>query len=1477
MASTGTAPRLKKILRVFALVLMTLFLIAVGLMLALRLPAFQTWVVQQAAGYLSSELQTTVTLEKIQIEIFRTLSIKGLYIEDEQGDTLLHAGEISSAIDLFAPFNGKIYLKDVTLKDAIFKLKKYPDIKGLNLDFIIRYFTPQKKDTLPSSPFDFNPGEITLENVIFVYRDERNNDPRDGMDFEDIRVEKINASIDNVRFENDTIYATVNNLTAREKSGFRLDYFETEASFSSTGMHFENLLVSTRETKLLTDLTFNYDHISDFGEFVEKVRMRSEFEESILSSNDLRYFAPALKGFDRSVRFRGKVRGTVSQLRGRDLYIRYGSQSSFKGDVSIAGLPRFDESFFDLVVDELVTNKSDVETIPLYPFGEGKTLDMPDNFSRLGKVRFNGKFTGFLNDFVAYGNLNTALGFISSDLNFKLEPEVQKSSYSGHLSAIGFDIGSLTSSTGILGRTSFKADVKGTGLTIDKLNARMDGLISSLELNQYNYKNITVNGQIAKRLFNGILNVEEENLGLDFEGTIDFTSKVPEYKFDTEIRHARLSKLKIIDRDTSSELNTTATINMRGTDIDNMKGYLHIGKTTYFENKKVISMDSLVFESSGSLGIQSAQIKSDILDMTMSGTYKRSTMYDEAMNILASFVPLLKKKSLESAASTVLNYDILLKNPNPVLDIFYPELSFSRGTSIQLELNNNPDNISLNVHSDSIRYRGSLLSGIHLKAISAGSQLSVDNNIYEITLNDTLHLFHTQISGSTDNRRSLINIKTTARDSINNRLNLATEINYLTTGKIMLRVLPSIIITSGKQWNLDETNTTLIATGVLDIANLTLTSGKEVIRVNGTISEKREDQLTVVLRDFETSILNPFLAIYGFNMSGIASGSASLSSVLHKPGIAANMNIMNAGIYGDTLGNAAIDFRFFDEKKMIVAEAVVDRGGTRNIEVKGRYYILDTTDSLHFEFDFHKTNITAFSGYARGLVSDIRGKATGKVTLSGPVDALLLTGKMRLQQTSFLVDYLNTRYNFSEEIEFTRNRIELKNVRVNDVNGNQAVVNGAILHDHFRDFRLQIGIDAKNFQMLNTTAIHNELFYGTAYGSGNITITGPFDLVRMDLAIKTEKNTNISIPLSNPEEVSESSFIHFVSYGKETSSESLRETDLSGIEMYFNLDVTPDAEVQLIFDSKIGDVIRGNGSGNIRMEITPTGDFRMFGSYLITSGSYLFTMQNLINKHFVVQEGGTIRWSGSPYSAEIDLYAVYKLRASLYDLVQDTTLTARIPIWVKIHLAESLMNPAINFNIAIPDVDPTSETLINRFIATDQERRKQSMSLLVLNRFSPAEGVENQGASSSGVGANAAELLSQQLSVWASQISNDFNIGVNYRAGDAFNSEEFEIALSTSLFNDRLLLDGNLGVTDKTQRTSNIIGDFVAEAKISKDGRFRVKAFNKTVDNTLLTKSNSPYTQGLGVSFNREFNTFGELWRNWFGKPIRKEGEEGQE
>ncbi|MFM7822218.1 MAG: translocation/assembly module TamB domain-containing protein, partial [Bacteroidota bacterium] len=390
----------------------------------------------------------------------------------------------------------------------------------------------------------------------------------------------------------------------------------------------------------------------------------------------------------------------------------------------------------------------------------------------------------------------------------------------------------------------------------------------------------------------------------------------------------------------------------------------------------------------------------------------------------------------------------------------------------------------------------------------------------------------------------------------------------------------------------------------------------------------------------------------------------------------------------------------------------------------------------------------------------------------------------------------------------------------------------------------------------------NELYYGKGYGSGKVKVYGPLDLIHISMALKTEKNTAIYIPLSNPEEVTQSGFINFIQKDIAQKSNQSQENEFSGIELECELSVTPDAEVQLIFDSKIGDIIKGQGNGNLRMRVDRLGDFKMFGDFQVESGDYLFTLQNLINKKFIISPGGTIKWTGDPYDAVLDIQGIYKLRTSLYDLIKDSTLTQRIPVEVHLKLKDKLFNPALEFDVVIPDIDPTAQAVLSRYISTDQEKSTQTMSLLVLNRFAQANDVQSQsGSSSSGLGANAAELLSQQLSVWASQISDAFNLGVNYRAADAFSQEEYELELSTRLWNDRITIDGNVGLSDnKRNTTSGLVGDFNAEVKVSKDGRFRFKVFNKSINN-ILTDYNSPYTQGIGILYRKEFENFQDLFK----------------
>jgi hypothetical protein len=400
------------------------------------------------------------------------------------------------------------------------------------------------------------------------------------------------------------------------------------------------------------------------------------------------------------------------------------------------------------------------------------------------------------------------------------------------------------------------------------------------------------------------------------------------------------------------------------------------------------------------------------------------------------------------------------------------------------------------------------------------------------------------------------------------------------------------------------------------------------------------------------------------------------------------------------------------------------------------------------------------------------------------------------------------------------------------------------------------------------------------------------DEINMNISARTEKNTELYININAGEDITENTFITFKSTGisqKETPEEEKRE--VTGLNMNFDLEVTPDAEVQIVFDPKVGDIIKGSGNGNINLQISNEGEFLMFGNFEIESGEYLFTLQNIINKRLKVEKGGIISWNGDPIDATIDMNAIYSTKANPSVLVPDPPAylkDKRYPVDCKLIMTDKMMNPNIQFEIILPTAEEETKNFVKNAITTQEELTKQFISLLVINNFSSSQAIAGPGAVTSQgtgmAGVTTSELLSNQLSNWLSQISNDFDIGVNYRPGDEITTDQLEVALSTQILDDRVIIHTNLDVggsqTNATQEgtsTKNITGEFDVNVKLTNDGKLSLKAYNHSNDDQLY--NTSQYTQGVGFIYREDFNSFGELmkkfWTAIFPREKRKDRNNG--
>jgi hypothetical protein len=287
------------------------------------------------------------------------------------------------------------------------------------------------------------------------------------------------------------------------------------------------------------------------------------------------------------------------------------------------------------------------------------------------------------------------------------------------------------------------------------------------------------------------------------------------------------------------------------------------------------------------------------------------------------------------------------------------------------------------------------------------------------------------------------------------------------------------------------------------------------------------------------------------------------------------------------------------------------------------------------------------------------------------------------------------------------------------------------------------------------------------------------------------------------------------------------------------------------------------------MGISKLSTFDMYGQIAISSGNYLFTLKNLINKDFQVQPGGTISWYGDPYNAELKMAAVYKVNASLSDVLVDVNSNGkRVPVDLIMNLSGKMMNPGVDFNIQLPSVDPMTKSRFESVVSTEQERNRQAFALLVLRQFvSPPNIVKTE--TNFGVVANSTELLSSQISNWLSQISDDFNLGFNYRSGDQISNDEIALALSTQLFNNRVQLSGNFGVSKgnaTNQQPSNYIGDVKVEYLLDKEGKLKLIAYNESNNYRNVSTQQTPYTQGVGVVYQTDFDVMQELIDGWKNK-----------
>ena len=1438
------------------MIFIVLFVILIGVLLLF--PSVQTWTAGVVSERISKELGAELRIDRVSIHPFGAIVLQGLYIEDLRGDTLIAADELHVKGLRVHPRSDLVQAGAVELRNARFALATASGDAHSNLTNLLQKL--KSTDTASAGePWTIKVGNVLIDRVHFSFTDHNKDQLAFGVDFDHV---DLRSTIHGRRFfmHKDSIAVDLQTLSIADQSGFVLHTLSGASSIRPRGIDIEGMQLRTPSSDIHGKLRFQSESWADYDDFEEKVVMRLDLDTSRVEFGDIAYFAPGLEGIDLPIGIHGKIRGTVNELRGRGVAINFGRGSWFRGNADLSGLPDLPNTFMLIDVEELRTDPGDLAMLPVPPFTEGGDLKIPTEVQQLGEIRFSGNFTGFTRAFTAYGTTTTDLGELRTDLSYERDTLSNIFTLSGRAATNSLDLGPLLR-THVIGPLAANIRIKGRGHDLPGMRAELDGTFPMFTFEGRKITGITANGVLERDLFNGKLQVDDEHMMMKFEGLADLRGRWPQVDFDAQIQHLDLRALGLAPNEGYSTLSMLVNVNGRLSP-DSLLGRLEAEKVSYCNDRGEHELGDIIIRSGRTQGRNVLELDADFADATITGDFLPTKIAGSVTDLLHGVFPSLRNGTRYTAAEQDLTFEIYTKHTAQMLDLFVPGMVIDSGAVITGGLNSIEKDIGLNAEVPGVRYRDIYASDLRIIVEKTMDVLAFRIESPEQVWKDSVKFIGTSITGKgyQDEMELALGWESSSSGT-NGKISVVGEVLGRNSFALMLQ--PSQIHLGRGNWANQEVAYITIDTSTVRIDSLVLQNERQLLVIDGMISKDPEASLTVLFDGVTLENLDPFIAKP--DLSGSLTGNGRVHDLYRSPVITSQLRVDSLAIDRYPIGDLLFNAGWAQGKRSIDVMGRVERDDIKALDFGG-IVVLDEEKTLDLDLVMDRFDLTFIEPYLPSGLSDIQGNISGVIAVDGKLAEPQVNGEVDLVGAGLRIDYLNTLYTFDNKVMIRPDMFAMDEVTVKDEEGNTGKLGATLIHHGLKDWNFDIWGTMNGMKVLNTTLDRNELFYGTAYGFGEFSVSGYSGGMEINVDARTAEGTDIHFPIGGSTEVSDIGFINFIS--SDSTAEEEQAVDLSGIALDMNIEVTPDAHFELIFDPTVGDILSGRGQGNIAMGITPSGRFDMRGQVEISDGDYLFTLRNVVNKRFQLEPGGRIVWYGDPLNAQLDLEATYRVRAPLYDIMYDKNeaYRRRVPIDVVMQLRERLLNPEINFAIKLPSVDEAVRTQVNSAIATQDELNKQVFALIVLNRFVPPP---NQGEAPPGSSTGSAvastttsELLSSQVSNWLSRLSNDFDLGVNYRPGDNITNDELEVAVSTQLFAERLLLSTNLGVAygqQATQNSNTLIGDFQVEYLLTQDGKLRLKAFSQSNDRNLNRADQALTTQGAGLAYREEFDRFGEF------------------
>lgn len=1431
----------------------------------------QTRLARYATDSINKDFGTNINIDRLRVSLLSwNTNLQGVYIEDYRKDTLFYMDELTtSVLSIKNMLNGKLEFGDINIENLNFKLKTYKGENETNLGVFIEKLDDDNPRDPGEPPFYFTSSDVKINNSKFKLIDE-NLENSESLNFKD-----LNINVGDFKILGPEVTSEIRKLSLKSNRGIDVKNLSTAFAYTKQQMRFDSLDIQTGRSKLKGSLVFDYNR-EDFSDFLNKVNVAATFVESTVSFDEVNLLYDQF-GSGKEVTFSSRMGGVLNDLTIEDLFL-FSDNTGIRGDFNFKNL--FDnEAPFRLNGDIKNITTSYYQLRSLLPNILGKSL--PSSFMKLGQFTIRGDAIITETSINSRINLNSAIGNCYADLDLTEINNIDKAKYKGFIALQEFDIGSFVDNAQ-LGKATLDVNVEGQGFVSEHLNTEVIGQVYKVNFKGYEYNDISVSGILKNQLYDGTLVSNDDNLKFNFNGLADFGSEKNNFNFEASVDYANLKVLNFIN-DSISIFKGDVRMDITGNSLDDIEGdikfaktiYQNVNQTYYFEDFKITS-------SFGSDSLRTIDINSpDIITGFLKGKFKVRELDKLVQNSIGSIYTNYKPFEISQGQELAFNFNIY----NKIVDVFYPELDFGPNTFIKGNIIADEGDFKLTFKSPSIKAYGNELDNIDIKIdnknplfntfVSVEDVSTVyydvkDFNLINTTLKDTL-FFRTEFKGGSE-----------YDDSYN--LNFYHTFNK--ENKSVIGLKKSDVSFKGNKWIINKDGNSqnkMILNRTLDsitIQEIVMNNNnREEIKLSGQLADSTYKDLELQFKIVSLNKITP--SIDSLKLGGEINGTLHL---LQKDDIylpICNLDIGEFSINEIELGHLAIgvvgnrDFTEFTVNSNITADNI------EKFSLIGKINNRNQSQTADLAANFKNFSLAPFSPLGEDVIKNIRGFVNGSAQIQGDVKNPDISGLLTLNDAGLGIPYLNVDYDFAQNsvVRLYNQTFNFQNVRLTDVAENtHATLDGTIMHNFFDDWRLDLEVDTNNdrFLILNTDFEEEILYYGTGFVNGTGRIFGPTNALNINFDGATARGSSLKIPLSDVVTVGDYSFINFSEKSDTLSVEEQRTLrDYEGIEMKFDLDITPDAEIEIVVDRSTGSSLYGTGEGLVYLEINTNGKFNMFGEFVIVTGSYNYKFGNLIDKTFKVNPGGYIVWDGEPLAARLDMEAVYALNANPAPLL-DNSYTRRIPTEVVVRLTDELEHPTLDFDIQFPGTSSTIKSELEYRLQDPTVEERNAIFLLGQGTFVSDGGGLNQQAVTGNLIQTASGLLNQVLGG-----SNDkVAFGVSYEQGyidpnDQYLTENrIGVTVSTQI-SDRVLFNGRFGVPVGGVSETVVAGDAEVQILLNEEGTLSAKIFNRENEIQQFLSDRQGYTQGVGISYEVDFDSFKELMGKIFGEKEDKKDQQG--